>query len=105
MVEAIALNATELVDAFRIWSGWGRSSRPCRDEQRMEAQYEASECEHLLSIIGRLEEDFYASDASRIEADLERMVARAEADFRRLHPDVAEEIVHILGWCYGYDYR
>jgi hypothetical protein len=103
MDDAILLDGAELADAVRIWSGWGTSRVPSRDDARILAQFETSEAESLLAIIGRLEEDFYASDAYRTAPDLTSMVERATADFRRLHPDVSDEIVRILAWCYSSD--
>jgi hypothetical protein len=105
MDDAILLDGAELTDAMRIWAGWGTCRVPCREDARIEALFETAEAEALLAIIGRLEEDFYASDAYRTAPNLESMVERATADFRRLHPDVSDEIVRVLAWCYTHDSR
>ena len=103
MEDAIALDAPELIAAVRIWTGWGNSGTPSRDDARLEARFDPTESEALLSIIGRLEEDFYASPAYRTAPTLAGRVECATNDFRRLHPDVAEEIVGVLAWCYSCD--
>lgn len=53
----------------------------------------------------KLESDFYLSDANMKASNLAEMSELAKAQFRRLHPDVPEEIANIFAWCYTFDWR
>jgi hypothetical protein len=64
-----------------------------------------AKAERLLPIIKKLEEDFYSSDARLKAIDLEEMGKHAKAQFRRLHPNVAEEIASVFAWCYTFDFK
>jgi len=86
MEEDIRMNSPVLIEAFRVWSGRGVSSWPARSEARLRLH-------------------FYQTDAWRREVDLAEMANIASAHFKLLHPEVAEEIVEILAWCYSYDYK
>jgi hypothetical protein len=94
-----------LVDAVRIWSSWGESSWPNRDDSRLRSKIGASKADELLPIIKQLEADFYLSDVHLEMADLAEMGKSAKEQFQRLHPEVPEEIARILAWCYTFDWR
>jgi hypothetical protein len=49
--------------------------------------------------------DFYASDARFAVADLTEMGDVAVDHFRKAHPEVSDEAVRALAWCYTYDYK
>ena len=104
MGEEVAVNSTKLVDAMRIWSGWGGMA-PNRDESRLRHQLGAADAEVLLPLIRRLEEDFYSSDAHYVARDIAEMAKLAKDDFIRMHPTAADEIAVILAWCYTFDFR
>jgi|SRR6185312_5746499 len=94
-----------LVEAFRVWSGKGVSNRPDRSDSRLRLYVGDVAAEKLLPVIKRLELDFYETDAWRTKGDLSEMTNVASADFRLLHPEVANEITEILAWCYSYDFK
>jgi len=103
--ELIDFDSSELVDAVRIWSGWGQSSWPTRDDSRLRSILGTDRAERLLPTIKQLEKDFYSSDAYLNASDLAEVGKLAQAQFRLLHPSVAEEIVDIFAWCYTFDWR
>ena len=93
-----------VADAVVMWSGYGTKSWPARDERRVEAAFGGSAGE-LMRCVRALVDDFYASDARHVAVDLADMGRRAEADFRVRHPEVAEQVVEALSWCYTFDFR
>ena len=95
----------ELIDAVRIWSSWGESSWPNRDDSRLRSRVEITKAERLLPIIKKLESDFYLSDAHLKASSLAEMGELAKAQFQRLNPDVPEEILEVFVWCYTFDWR
>lgn len=94
-----------LSSAIVIWTGWGETPWPARDETRLVERYGAGAAATLLPRIRELEDEFYASDARFIAADLKQMADLAEARFRELHPELSEEAIRALSWCYTYDYK
>ena len=105
MVEMTGLNSSELIDAVRVWTGWGQSMIPSRDDARLAKQFGKKVAAKLLPIIKSLEDDFYSSDARFVATDLEEMEKLASEDFKRKHPTIAEEIVEALAWCYTFDFK
>lgn len=59
----------------------------------------------LIPAIKLLEADFYSSDARHRVPALAEMGNRAAEDFRKLHPEVSEDAVKALAWCYTFDYK
>jgi hypothetical protein len=59
----------------------------------------------LLNAIEALAKDFYSSEAVHEVADLAEMGDRAAAEFRERHPEIAEDAVDALRWCYTFDNR
>ncbi len=59
----------------------------------------------LVHAVHRLEDDFYRSDARLTADDLVLMGEQAAAEFRALHPEVGEDAVQALKWCYTYDFK
>jgi len=105
MEEDVGMDSPILIEAFRIWSGWGVSSWPALSESRLKLQFGDGQAERLMTVINRLSDDFYKTDAGEKEADLVKMGNIARAQFKALHPEVAEEIVEILKWRYSYDFK
>jgi len=95
----------ELVDAFRIWSGWGQSSWPTRDDSRLRSRLGTDHAERLLLTIKKLEADFYLSNAYLRGTDLAEVEQLAKAEFLGFHPEVPEDIARILAWCYTFDWK
>jgi hypothetical protein len=105
MVAVTAINSPELVQAVRIWTGWGQRASPSRDDDRVRAQLGNALASKLLPVIKSLESDFYSSDAKLTAADLQEMEKLASSDFRQKHPGVADEIVKAFAWCYTFDFK
>jgi len=104
MVEMNNLNSAQLVEAVRVWTGWGQSATPSRSDQRLADQF-GEDATKLLPLIKSLEDDFYASDARLTAANLQEMEKLASDQFRQRHPTVAEEIVKAFAWCYTFDFK
>lgn len=105
MVEMNSLNSPLLVEAVRVWTGWGLSRTPSRDDARLAKQFGHETAAKLLPVIKALDEDFYTSDARLVAADLQEMEKLASEQFRRRHPAVAEDIVKAFSWCYTFDFK
>ena len=105
MEELINFDSSELIDAVRIWSGWGQYRWPQRDDSRLRSKLGNAEAERLLPIIKKLQEDFYGSNAYLKAIDLAEMETLAKAQFQQLHPNVSEEIASVFAWCYTFDNR
>jgi hypothetical protein len=59
----------------------------------------------VVDLIHSLVDDFCFSDAEDEVADLAQMRDRAAAEFRGRHPEIAEDAVQALRWCYTFDNR
>jgi hypothetical protein len=92
-------------DAIVVWTGWRDTKWPSRDETRLVDAYGSEATAELLPAIRRLEDDFYASDARHTVQGLEEMADRAAEDFRRVHPEISDDAVEALAWCYAFDYK
>jgi hypothetical protein len=92
-------------DAVVVWTGYGSSSRPERDEQRLVERFGTESAADLLPKVRALYDDFYASDAPHTAPDLVSMGKTAASRFREMHPDIPEEPVQALAWCYTFDYK
>jgi hypothetical protein len=105
MVEMNNLNSPQLVEAVRVWTGWGLSIMPSRDDARLAKQLGNEVAAKLLPVIKSLDEDFYSSDARLVATDLQEMEKLASEQFKRKHPTVAEDIVKAFAWCYTFDFK
>lgn len=92
-------------EAILVWTGWCETSWPVRDEQRLVARFGEKIAENLLPVVRELERQFYESDAHLRAADLSAMGALAARRFRMLHPELSEDAVDALAWCYTFDNR
>jgi hypothetical protein len=101
----INYSSPELAEAVRIWAGWGTSSSPSRDEQRVIQRYGSATTAKLLPVIKSLEDEFYASDARFTAIDMAEMAALASEQFVRKHPGIDKGIVDVLAWCYTFDFK
>lgn len=91
--------------AIVIWSGWGETAYPARDEGRLRRAVGEAEAQHLIPRIREIESEFYATNARFVAADLTEMGNLATSDFRRKRTDLSAEAVEALAWCYTYDYK
>lgn len=104
MGQVIGVNPTLLVDAVRIWTGWGGVA-PNRDDARLAQQLGARDASALLPVLKQLEEDFYASDARYTARDLEEMARLAKEQFASMHPSTPAEVGEAFAWCYTFDFK
>jgi hypothetical protein len=58
-----------------------------------------------LPKLQELKNEFYSSEAWRVAADLPEMQSLSAAEFRPRHPELSEEAVRALAWCYTFDYK
>lgn len=98
-------NSTQLIEAVRIWTGWGTSLSPNRNDARVVQHYGAATAAKLLPIIKSLEDDFYSSDARFTAVDLAEMAALASKQFAQKHPGVDKDVIEALSWCYTFDFK
>ena len=105
MVEMNNLNSPQLVEAVRLWTGWGQAMMPSRNDKRLTDHFGEETAAKLLPVIKSLEDDFYASNAQFIAANLQEMEKIASEQFTQKHPTVSDEIVKALAWCYTFDFK
>lgn len=67
--------------------------------------FPVDEAVRLATVIKGLEEDFYKSQAHLTAKNLCEMKVIAFSDFKRLHPELPEDIANAFAWCYTFDYR
>lgn len=91
--------------AVVVWTGYGHSSWPARDEDRLVSEFGPELATDLAPLVRRLEDDFYRSDAHLTAPDLRTMASEASNAFQVLHPEITDEAVAALAWCYTYDYK
>lgn len=94
-----------LTRAVVFWTGWGRATWPDRDDDKLIAEYGDDVGLDLVQAVHRLEDDFYSSNARFTEDNLALMGEHAAAEFRDRHPEIGEDGVQALTWCYTYDYK
>jgi hypothetical protein len=105
MEQTMTPDAAEVSRAVVVWTGWSRAPRPARDEGRLVEEFGEERALELLPLVRRLTDDFYSSDAWLTRRTLTEIGAAAAANFRAKHPEVSDEAVEALTWCYTYDYR
>ena len=105
MVEIEKLNSPQLIEAVRLWTGWGQSPLPNRNDSRLLNHFGGDIGTKLLSLIKSLEDEFYASDARLRAANLQEMEKLASEQFKQKHPSIADEIVKVFAWCYTFDFK
>lgn len=101
----MTIDASRLSEAIILWTGWGTAHRPVRDEARLVEVYGPEDAADLLPQLRHLEDSFYASDARFTVADLKEMGHIAASQFHEIHPEISEDAVRALAWCYTYDYK
>jgi hypothetical protein len=105
MVEMNTLKSPQMIEAVRIWTGWGQGMAPNRDDARLAEQLGNQTAAEVLPLIKSLEDDFYSSNARIIASDLQEMEKLAAEDFKRKYPYVPDEIVKAFAWCYTFDFK
>ncbi|MGD9796398.1 MAG: hypothetical protein AB7V43_23275 [Acidimicrobiia bacterium] len=94
--------------AIVAWTGYDASiefGRPDRDPARLVKAFGETAAFDLLPIISALEEEFYASTAYNTVAGFREMAEQAANEFRGRHPELSDEAVAALAWCYSFDWK
>lgn len=94
-----------LTHAIVVWTGWGRTPSPARDEDAVVAAFGDEQGLDLLARVRALEDEFYESNASNEAPDLASMGRQAAGEFSEKHPEIGEEAVRAFAWCYTYDFK
>lgn len=102
-MEAVSENV--LSQAVVVWTGWDTATWPRRDEHRLVEEFGADAAATLLPLVRGLADDFYATDAHLTVAGLSEMGAVATARFTARHPEISDEAVKALEWCYTFDHK
>lgn len=97
-------DAAEILAALTVWTGWGRSKWPLRDEAAVRNRF-GEDAPQLLEILVALAKDFYSSQARHLASDDSEMGEMAAAEFRAKHPELPGQIAGILAWCYTFDFK
>lgn len=105
MDEAMSEDVELLSEAIVVWVGWGTSPWPLRDESRVVELLGEELASLLMPAVLRAEREFYQSDARNVVAGLAQMGEVAAEQFRRSRPDLSDEAVRALAWCYTYDFK
>lgn len=92
-------------EAILVWSGWGRSSWPSRNDELVAKCFGRETAATLLPLIRQLEDEFYASDARHTAADLAEMASISSQQFVAKYPELPDDAVRALAWCYTFDYK
>ena len=91
--------------AVLLWTGFGATSWPRRDETRVRTALGAETTQSVMPVVRALEDEFDESDVKLTAKDLTSMANRAATQFARRHPEVSAGAVAALAWCYAYDYK
>jgi len=105
MVEINHINSFQLIDAVCMWTGWGQSKMPIREDAKLVEYLGKEEADKLLPVIRALEEDFYSSNARFVATDLREMEKLSSENFKQKYPNIADEIVKAFAWCYSFDFK
>jgi hypothetical protein len=97
-------DASLLTKSVVAWTGWGRAAWPLRDVSAVADQLGDDLAAKLIPLVHRLEAEFNASEAWRL-GDLGQVGDVASEEFRTRHPELGEEAVKALAWCYTYDWK
>jgi hypothetical protein len=91
--------------AIVVWSGWGETRWPARDDARLAERFGGDVAPLLISRIRPLEDDFYSSNADVTSPAPGQMGETAASEFRARHPELSEDAVQAFAWCYTWDYK
>lgn len=92
-------------EAFLEWTAYGQGVMPRRDDASVVLRFGDEAAEELLLAFKSLMDEFYLSDAKYTAVGLAEMGRRATEEFKAKHPEVADEVLKALAWCYTFDYR
>ena len=76
-----------------------------REEHQLMGHFGDEKARDLLPIMRWLENEFFESDAEFTVSDLTETGDRAASRFRELHPELTQDAIEVLAWCYSYDFK
>jgi len=94
--------------AIVVWTGYDARvefGKPERDDARLVDMFGETAAFDLLPIVKSLQQDFYTSTASNTVAGLREMGDHAANEFKGRHPDLSDDAVAALAWCYTFDWK
>jgi hypothetical protein len=94
---------SRLGEAIVLWSGWGRASFPLHKEQPVVDRFGEQQAAELMPQLRFMVDEFYASDARCVAADLKEMAALSMEQFVKRYPSLPADAVRALAWCYTFD--
>jgi hypothetical protein len=92
-------------EAIVAWTGWRNHSYPAREAHLITDRLGLVAGAELLPTVLTLTDEFYESDARMTASDLVQMGNEASERFRQLHPELTDEAIEALTWCYTFDYK
>jgi hypothetical protein len=100
----VSADVTLVSQAIVVWTGW---ARPHDRHATMRGSLSGSAPTGRWTWynVRRLKEEFYESDAKYVAADLAEMGDMVSRRFGELHPEISDDAVRALAWCYRYDYK
>ncbi|MDQ6948994.1 MAG: hypothetical protein M3256_22720 [Actinomycetota bacterium] len=94
-----------LSEAVVWWTGFGRKTWPSREDDCLIERFGEDVGIDLVPRVKEMATEFSSSDARLYAATLSEMGARAASEFRQHHPELAEDAVQALAWCYTFDFK
>lgn len=99
------MSDAEVSRAVALWTGWGRTTWPSRNDTAVLEEFGTERGNELLETLRALEEDFYASDARNSAPGLASMGRQSSDEFRQRHPELDAEVATAFAWCYTFDFK
>lgn len=92
-------------EAIVVWSGF--RIFPCSrcEENRVVEHFGANMAAEVLPLMYKIVDEFYATDAYEVASSQIKMGDIAEVQFRKKYPEISDEAVKALVWCYSFDNR
>jgi len=105
MVAVSRWSSPRFGEAVLVWTAYGRDIFPQRDDSAVIARFGAETASELLPELGQLLDEFYKSDAKYRASNLMEMGQMAIEDFKTKYPDVRDDVLNALAWCYTFDFK
>ncbi len=105
MVQIDESDMAALTEAVRVWTGWGHSTFPRRDNVAVANALGSVAAAKLLPVLEALAEEFYSTNARLVAADVHEMSEVALAQFKAKYPDLPAQIAEAFAWCYTFDFK
>ncbi len=91
--------------AIIVWTGKDEQPWPDMSDDRIVEQFGTETALDLIPTVNRLAHEFDESDAVHRIRDLSEAADDAAKRFRLLHPELSEESISALRWCYAYRWK